>query len=187
MHHQPKGSNQVLNHKSKENQEMSMTSGLIIITIVIIIVIIIIITIIITIIIIVITIVIPLAGCRSGRPTGGFFWRACPVKEAGHPTPSPGPGATYRIPVRIQGGTHQTMVDSADQSSLVIGQGPAVQRERGTLTVTWGDLQAGSRPPCPGTGRMWPGCGSGSDCQLVKQPAGGASEEDFEVHDPYIY
>ena len=41
------------------------------------------------------------------------------VRVAGSPTPSPGPGGTYSVPVRIQGGVHQAMVDSGCQQSLI--------------------------------------------------------------------
>ncbi|KAK0131325.1 hypothetical protein N1851_033974 [Merluccius polli] len=48
----------------------------------------------------------------------GHFRGECPLMEvgqvfrvAGPPAPSPGPGGTYSVPVRIQGGTHRAMVD----------------------------------------------------------------------------
>ena len=54
---------------------------------------------------------------RCGQP--GHVRRDCPLMEVGQvirvvgpPAPSPGPGETYRVPVRIQGGAHLAMVDS---------------------------------------------------------------------------
>ena len=50
----------------------------------------------------------------------------CPLMEVGQvirvvgpPAPSPGPGGTYSVPVRIQGVTHQAMVDSGCMQSIV--------------------------------------------------------------------
>ena len=64
-------------------------------------------------------------GCwRCGQP--GHVRRDCPLMEvgqtirvAGPPAPSPGPGETYSVPVRIQGGRHQAMVDSGCMQSLI--------------------------------------------------------------------
>ena len=41
------------------------------------------------------------------------------IRVVGPPAPSPGPGETYSVPVRIQGGTHQAMVDSGCMQSIV--------------------------------------------------------------------
>ncbi|KAK0153320.1 hypothetical protein N1851_005002 [Merluccius polli] len=56
----------------------------------------------------------------------GHFRGECPLMEVGQvirvvgpPAPSPGPGGTYSVPVRIQGGTHQVMVDSGCMQSIV--------------------------------------------------------------------
>ncbi|KAM9703301.1 uncharacterized protein ACNS7B_002035 isoform 1-T1 [Menidia menidia] len=52
--------------------------------------------------------------------------RECPLTEVvqvirvvGPPAPFPGPGGTYSVPVRIQGGTHRAMVDSGFTQSMV--------------------------------------------------------------------
>ncbi|KAM9717937.1 uncharacterized protein ACNS7B_021418 isoform 1-T1 [Menidia menidia] len=65
-----------------------------------------------------------LACWRCGRP--GHVRRECPLMEVGQvirvvgpPAPSPGPRGTYSVPVRIQGGTHQAMVDSGCTQSMV--------------------------------------------------------------------
>ena len=56
----------------------------------------------------------------------GHFREACPLMEVGQvirvdgpATPFPGPGATYSIPVRIQGAVHQAMVDSGCMQSMI--------------------------------------------------------------------
>ncbi|KAK0136850.1 Zinc finger and SCAN domain-containing protein 23 [Merluccius polli] len=56
----------------------------------------------------------------------GHFRGECPLMEVGQvirvvgpPAPSPGPGGTYSVPLRIQGGTHQAMVDSGCMQSIV--------------------------------------------------------------------
>ena len=56
----------------------------------------------------------------------GHFRGECPLMEVGQvirvvgpPAPSPGPGGTYSVPVRIQVGTHQAMVDSGCMQSIV--------------------------------------------------------------------
>ncbi|XP_051815566.1 uncharacterized protein LOC110961245 isoform X1 [Acanthochromis polyacanthus] len=61
---------------------------------------------------------------RCGQP--GHTRRECPLREvdqvvrvAGPPAPSPGPGGTYSVPVRIQGGVHQAMVDSGCEQSQI--------------------------------------------------------------------
>ncbi|XP_077951734.1 uncharacterized protein LOC144389807 [Gasterosteus aculeatus] len=41
------------------------------------------------------------------------------VRVAGPPAPSPSLGATYSVPVRIQGGIHQAMVDSGCTQSMI--------------------------------------------------------------------
>uniref|UniRef100_A0A8P4KG28 Gypsy retrotransposon integrase-like protein 1 n=1 Tax=Dicentrarchus labrax TaxID=13489 RepID=A0A8P4KG28_DICLA len=41
------------------------------------------------------------------------------IRVAGPPTPSPGPGGTYSVPVRIQGGIHRAMVDSGCTQSII--------------------------------------------------------------------
>lgn len=40
-------------------------------------------------------------------------------RPGGHLTPSPGPGGTYSVPVRLQGGIHQAMVDSGCMQSII--------------------------------------------------------------------
>ncbi|KAM4562630.1 uncharacterized protein PAE49_011040 [Odontesthes bonariensis] len=61
---------------------------------------------------------------RCGRP--GHFRRECPLMEVGQvirvvgpAAPSAGPGGTYSVPGRIQGGTHQAMVDSGCMQSMI--------------------------------------------------------------------
>ncbi|KAK0148589.1 Neurotrophin receptor-interacting factor [Merluccius polli] len=56
----------------------------------------------------------------------GHFRGECPLMEVGQvirvvgpPAPSPGPGGTYSVPVRIQGGTHQATVDSGCMQSVI--------------------------------------------------------------------
>ncbi|KAK0146087.1 hypothetical protein N1851_014658 [Merluccius polli] len=61
-------------------------------------------------------------GCwRCGRP--GHFRRECPMMEVvrvtGAPSPPHGPGEAYRIPVRIQRGTHQALLDSGCMQTMI--------------------------------------------------------------------
>ncbi|KAM8831328.1 uncharacterized protein AB9W97_002988 [Spinachia spinachia] len=62
---------------------------------------------------------------RAGGATGALC-RECPlmkvgqtVRVTGRPAPSPGPGATYCVPLRIQGGTNQALVDSGCTQSMI--------------------------------------------------------------------
>ncbi|KAK0148263.1 hypothetical protein N1851_011803 [Merluccius polli] len=64
-------------------------------------------------------------GCwRCGRP--GQFRRECPMMEVGQvvrvtgaPSPPHGPGEAYRIPVRIQRGAHQALLDSGCMQTMI--------------------------------------------------------------------
>ena len=41
------------------------------------------------------------------------------ARAVGPPTPSPGPGGTDRVPVRIQGDVHLVMVDPGCEQSVI--------------------------------------------------------------------
>ena len=64
------------------------------------------------------------------------------IRVVGPPAPSPGPGGTYSVPVRIQGGTHQAMVDSGCMQSIVhqnlIRPGALIEAEVWILGVCMG-------------------------------------------------
>ncbi|XP_062415775.1 uncharacterized protein LOC134107852 [Pungitius pungitius] len=81
----------------------------------------------------------------------GHLRRECPLMEvgqvirvAGAPSPSPGPGATYRVPVRIQGGTRQAMVDSGCSQSMIhqslVRPGALVEASRVKIRCVHGDI-----------------------------------------------
>ncbi|XP_059210478.1 uncharacterized protein LOC131989303 [Centropristis striata] len=59
------------------------------------------------------------------------------VRVVGPPAPSPGLGGTYSVPVRIQGGTHQAMVDSGCTQSIVHQNliRPGALREAGWVDI----------------------------------------------------
>uniref|UniRef100_A0AAQ4P4Q9 CCHC-type domain-containing protein n=1 Tax=Gasterosteus aculeatus aculeatus TaxID=481459 RepID=A0AAQ4P4Q9_GASAC len=86
---------------------------------------------------------------RCGQP--GHLRRECPLMEvgqvirvAGVPTPSPGPGATYRVPVRIQGGIRQALVDSGCMQSMIhqslVRPGALVEASRVRIRCVHGDV-----------------------------------------------
>lgn len=67
-------------------------------------------------------------GRSAGRPPAlpALLCRECPLMEvgevfwvAGAPAPASGPGGTYRIPVRCQGGTSHALVDTGCTQTLV--------------------------------------------------------------------
>uniref|UniRef100_A0AAQ4REK5 Gypsy retrotransposon integrase-like protein 1 n=1 Tax=Gasterosteus aculeatus aculeatus TaxID=481459 RepID=A0AAQ4REK5_GASAC len=86
---------------------------------------------------------------RCGQP--GHYRRECPLMEvgqtvrvAGPPAPSPGLGATYSVPVRIQGGIHQAMVDSGCTQSMIhqrlVRHGALVEASRVSIKCVHGDI-----------------------------------------------
>uniref|UniRef100_A0AAQ4RXT8 CCHC-type domain-containing protein n=1 Tax=Gasterosteus aculeatus aculeatus TaxID=481459 RepID=A0AAQ4RXT8_GASAC len=86
---------------------------------------------------------------RCGQP--GHYRRECPIMEvgqtvrvAGPPAPSPGLGATYGVPVRIQGGIHQAMVDSGCTQSMIhqrlVRPGALVEASRVSIKCVHGDI-----------------------------------------------
>uniref|UniRef100_A0AAQ4Q9F2 Gypsy retrotransposon integrase-like protein 1 n=1 Tax=Gasterosteus aculeatus aculeatus TaxID=481459 RepID=A0AAQ4Q9F2_GASAC len=66
------------------------------------------------------------------------------VRVAGPPAPSPGLGATYGVPVRIQGGIHQAMVDSGCTQSMIhqrlVRPGALVEASRVSIKCVHGDI-----------------------------------------------
>ncbi|XP_062418320.1 uncharacterized protein LOC134129059 [Pungitius pungitius] len=86
---------------------------------------------------------------RCGQP--GHLRRDCPLMEvgqvirvAGAPAPSPGPGATYRVPVSIQGGIRQAMMDSGCSQSMIhqslVRPGALVEASRVRIRCVHGDI-----------------------------------------------
>ena len=68
------------------------------------------------------------------------------VQVADPPTPSTGPGGTYSVPVRIQGGIHQAMVDLDCLQSIIylslVRPGALVEASSVDIRCVHGDIHS---------------------------------------------